>query len=124
MRAPFSALYAGTETPSVAFLFFFRSQKVQVPAALKYGATVVVANAVMAMPSMADPGRIFDFNITLPIITAEFLVLMVFLDRTLFGPVGKALDGKGLHSSTFQHDLRRFPHKIQPKHPLIPLEKS
>merc|ERR1711943_148733 len=41
-----------------------------------------------------EPGKIFDFNLTLPIIASEFLLLMVVLDKTVFGPVGKALDDR------------------------------
>jgi F-type H+-transporting ATPase subunit b len=41
-----------------------------------------------------EPGKIFDFNLTLPIIATEFLLLMVILDKTIFGPVGKALDDR------------------------------
>lgn len=51
-----------------------------------------VANAIMAMPAAADAGKLFDFNLTLPAMAGEFLLLMVFLDKTWFGPVGKVLD--------------------------------
>ena len=55
-----------------------------------------MTNAIVALPSFAgEPGKIFDFNLTLPIIAAEFLLLMVILDKTVFGPVGKALDDRG-----------------------------
>ena len=41
-----------------------------------------VTNALVAMPSMAgEPGKIFDFNLTLPIIATEFLLLMVIWTR-------------------------------------------
>lgn len=33
-----------------------------------------------------------DFNFTLPVMMGEFLLLMVFLDKFWFGPVGKVLD--------------------------------
>merc|ERR1711981_1511553 len=46
----------------------------------------------MAMPASADAGKVFDFNATLPAMAAQFLLLMVFLDKTWFGPVGKVLD--------------------------------
>ena len=36
----------------------------------------------------------FDFDLTLPIIATEFLLLMTILDKTVFGPVGKALDDR------------------------------
>jgi hypothetical protein len=57
-----------------------------------------VANVIMAMPAAAEAGKLFDFNLTLPIMAGEILLLMVFLDKFWFGPVGKvsrsdAVDG-------------------------------
>merc|ERR1719436_1925419 len=46
----------------------------------------------MAMPASADAGKIFDFNATFPAMVTQFLLLMVFLDKTWFGPVGKMVD--------------------------------
>merc|ERR1712039_1164571 len=46
----------------------------------------------MAMPASADAGKIFDFSATLPAMAAQFLLLMVFLDKTWFGPVGEVMD--------------------------------
>merc|ERR1712039_642688 len=46
----------------------------------------------MAMPASADAGKIFDFNATLPAMVAQFLLLMVFLDKTWFDPVGEVMD--------------------------------
>lgn len=46
------------------------------------------------LPAHAEAGKIFDFNLTLPIMTVQFLLLMVFLDKTWFTPVGKALDDR------------------------------
>lgn len=37
---------------------------------------------------------IADFNLTLPIMMGEFLLLMVFLDKAWFGPVGAVLDAR------------------------------
>jgi len=51
-----------------------------------------VANLIMAAPSFAEAGKIFDFNATLPVMAAQFLLLMVFLEKTWFTPVGKVLD--------------------------------
>jgi hypothetical protein len=34
------------------------------------------------------------------------------------------IPGRGLHSSTFQLNLSQFPHKIHPRHPLIPPSTS
>jgi len=67
-------------------------QKVQVPAVVKPAIATVVANVIMAMPALAEPGKLFDFNLTLPVMAGELLLLMVFLDKFWFGPVGKVLD--------------------------------
>jgi hypothetical protein len=53
--------------------------------------TAAVVNAVMAMPAEAA-GKLFDFNLTMPVMAGQFLLLMVFLDKTWFTPVGKVLD--------------------------------
>ena len=57
----------------------------------KPAAALTVANLIAASPALAG-GNIFDFNATLPIMAGQFLLLMVFLDKTWFGPVGKVLD--------------------------------
>jgi F-type H+-transporting ATPase subunit b len=67
---------------------------VQLSAAVKPAATAFVANVLLALPAAAEPGKIFDFNLTLPIMVTEFLLLMVFLDKTWFGPVGKQLEDR------------------------------
>ena len=53
---------------------------------------VAAANALAALPAHAEAGKIFDFGLTMPIMVTEFLILMVFLDKAWFGPVGKILD--------------------------------
>jgi len=67
-------------------------QKVQLPAVVKPAIATVVANVIMAMPAAAEAGKLFDFNLTLPIMAGEILLLMVFLDKAWFGPVGRVLD--------------------------------
>ncbi|GMH33880.1 hypothetical protein BSKO_01714 [Bryopsis sp. KO-2023] len=52
------------------------------------------SNALLAMPALAASGKIFDFNLTLPYMVGQFLVLMVYLDKGWFGPVGKVLDDR------------------------------
>ena len=59
---------------------------------LKPAVLVALTNAIAALPAHADAGKIFDFNLTLPIMTGQFLLLMVFLDKFWFGPVGEVLD--------------------------------
>jgi F-type H+-transporting ATPase subunit b len=50
-------------------------------AAIKPAATAFVANLLMALPAAAEPGKIFDFNATLPIMVVEFLLLMASTPR-------------------------------------------
>ena len=52
---------------------------------------------MLAMPALAEeaakePGKLFDFDVTLPIMAVQFLVLMKFLEASWFNPVGKVLD--------------------------------
>jgi len=61
---------------------------------LKPVVTAAIANLILAAPSLAEAGKIFDFNLTLPIMASEFLLLMVFLEKTWFTPVGKVLDDR------------------------------
>lgn len=69
-------------------------RRTQMPAGIKPAALAAVANALAVLPAHAEAGKIFDFNLTLPIMTVQFLLLMVFLDKTWFTPVGKALDDR------------------------------
>merc|ERR1711937_991705 len=54
--------------------------------------SVLLLNYYMAAPAHSEAGKIFDFNATLPIMAAQFIFLMIFLDKTWFGPVGNILD--------------------------------
>lgn len=64
----------------------------ELPAALKPALLTVASNVLLSLPAHAEAGKIFDFNFTLPVMMGEFLLLMVFLDKFWFGPVGKVLD--------------------------------
>jgi F-type H+-transporting ATPase subunit b len=56
-------------------------------------AAIVAMNVLLTMPALAEEkGKIFDFNLTLPIIAIEFLVLMVALDNIWFKPVAAVMD--------------------------------
>lgn len=60
---------------------------------LKATAAVIAAAAAVAPPAMAiEKAALFDFNLTLPAIAAEFLLLMVALDKIYFTPLGKFMD--------------------------------
>merc|ERR1712224_650694 len=50
-----------------------------------------IANILIALPAHSEAGKIFDFNATLPIMAVQFLILMVFLEKVWFGPVGKVI---------------------------------
>merc|ERR1712216_301407 len=54
----------------------------------------LLANILIIWPAQADAGKIFDFNATLPIVAIQFLLLMVFLEKVWFGPVGKVIDDR------------------------------
>lgn len=59
------------------------------------GAAAAASSLAFAPPSLAaeiEKAALFDFNLTLPIIMAEFLVLMVALDKVYFTPLGKFMD--------------------------------
>lgn len=73
---------------------FLACRRPQLPAGIKPAALAALANALAVLPAHAEAGKIFDFNLTLPIMTVQFLLLMVFLDKTWFTPVGKALDDR------------------------------
>ena len=51
-------------------------------------------NLLLAAPAFAEAGKIFDFNLTLPLMAGQFLVLMVVLDKLVYTPVGKVLDDR------------------------------
>ncbi|XP_061376427.1 ATP synthase subunit b', chloroplastic [Gastrolobium bilobum] len=62
---------------------------------LKLLSLAAVPLAVAAPPSLAEEiekAALFDFNLTLPIIMAEFLLLMVALDKVYFTPLGNFMD--------------------------------
>jgi len=50
----------------------------------------VVANCLMAAPASAG-GALFDFNLTLPIMVGQFVLLVFFLDNVYFKRVAKIL---------------------------------
>ena len=74
-------------------------------------ALVAISNFLMALPAHAEAGKIFDFNLTLPIMAGQFLLLMVFLDKFWFGPVGKVLDER---DGYIREQLQKF--KVGPPH--------
>merc|ERR1719169_170188 len=59
---------------------------------IRKDAASMFLNVAMILP--ANSGKVFDFNATLPIMAAQFILLVVFLDKTWFGPVGEILDAR------------------------------
>ena len=64
---------------------------------------------LLALPAHAEAGKIFDFNLTLPVMVGQFLLLMVFLDKFWFGPVGKVLDERDAKIRTLLGDSKVGP---------------
>eukprot|EP00262_Sarcandra_glabra_P021604 TRINITY_DN922_c0_g1_i1.p1 TRINITY_DN922_c0_g1~~TRINITY_DN922_c0_g1_i1.p1 ORF type:complete len:217 (+),score=37.83 TRINITY_DN922_c0_g1_i1:172-822(+) len=68
---------------------------------LKSTATVTASSTavslIAASPSLAaeiEKAALFDFNLTLPFIMAEFLLLMVALDKIYYTPLGNFMDAR------------------------------
>merc|ERR1712224_1005359 len=59
---------------------------------LRKDGACTIFNVLLVMPAYS--GKVFDFNATLPIMAAQFILLTVFLDKTWFGPVGEVLDAR------------------------------
>merc|ERR1739848_553750 len=56
--------------------------------------TSCLAVILLAQPTNAGTGKLFDFGLTLPSMALQFLLLTFFLDSTWFGPVGKLLNDR------------------------------
>jgi len=68
-----------------------------VPAGAQVMAAAVGINALLADNASAGSGKIFDFGLTMPIQMIQFLLLMVFLDKVVFTPVGKMIDERAVY---------------------------
>ena len=67
----------------------------ELPAALKAAGAAGLANVLAVAPAAAkEAGKIFDFDLTLPLIAGQFLILMVILDKLVYGPVGDVLESR------------------------------
>ncbi|RRT80486.1 hypothetical protein B296_00014102 [Ensete ventricosum] len=63
------------------------------PAAIAAAAAAMVAASPLpALAEQIEKAALFDFNLTLPLIAIEFLLLMVALDKIYFTPLGKFMD--------------------------------
>merc|ERR1712216_801522 len=63
------------------------------------------ANVCIIYPAQAEAGKIFDFNATLPVVAIQFLLLMVFLEKVWFDPVGKVIDDRNHKITTSKESL-------------------
>uniref|UniRef100_A0A1D1Y0B6 ATP synthase subunit b', chloroplastic n=1 Tax=Anthurium amnicola TaxID=1678845 RepID=A0A1D1Y0B6_9ARAE len=75
----------------------FQQLKLAVGAGRAAAAGLVAAAAWGSAPAAAlaaeiEKAALFDFNLTLPAIAAEFLLLMVALDKVYFTPLGRFMD--------------------------------
>ncbi|XP_039130043.1 ATP synthase subunit b', chloroplastic [Dioscorea cayenensis subsp. rotundata] len=64
------------------------------PRTLVLGAASLVASPLPALASEIEKAALFDFNLTLPAIAIEFLLLMIALDKIYFTPLGKFMDSR------------------------------
>merc|ERR1712187_812113 len=55
---------------------------------------LLLMNILTELPAHGGTGKIFDFNATLPAMAIQFLLLMIFLDKNWFGPIGKVIDDR------------------------------
>lgn len=55
-------------------------------------AMLAAASPLPALAEQMEKAALFEFNLTLPIIAIEFLLLMVALDKLYFSPLGKFMD--------------------------------
>ncbi|XP_028779317.1 ATP synthase subunit b', chloroplastic [Neltuma alba] len=82
--------------PKTSLLKISKPQLVSlVPSTLKSLSLLAVSSLAFAPPSLAaeiEKAALFDFNLTLPIVMAEFLLLMVALDKLYFTPLGTFMD--------------------------------
>ena len=69
-----------------------RSLLKQLPGLVATAAAAAAASPLPALAVQIEKAKLFDFNLTLPAITIEFLVLMVALDKLYFSPLGKFMD--------------------------------
>ncbi|KAG0470387.1 hypothetical protein HPP92_016414 [Vanilla planifolia] len=87
---PIRAQLGGEERP---FLHIRRL----LPTILKPAAALATALFLAPLPAMAEEmekAALFDFNLTLPAIALEFLLLMFALDKIYFTPLGKFMDDR------------------------------
>jgi F-type H+-transporting ATPase subunit b len=86
-------------SPVIPKIQTLNSAKLQLPSlSLKHLSLIGAAAAPLLMaplPALAEEvekASLFDFNLTLPIIMGEFLLLMFALDKVYFSPLGNFMD--------------------------------
>ncbi|KAL6907472.1 hypothetical protein ACP4OV_002511 [Aristida adscensionis] len=83
---------SGSSSSSGAGRAWPRALKQQLPRLLATAAAAAAAAPMPALAEQMEKAALFDFNLTLPAIATEFLLLMVALDKLYFTPLGKFMD--------------------------------
>ncbi|XP_047946204.1 ATP synthase subunit b', chloroplastic-like [Salvia hispanica] len=100
MASPRTLITAHKPKPQIQTQPHFSVPKISLPTSLKVKPQHLLAAATAlslshAPPSLAadiEKAALFDFNLTLPIIAAEFLFLMFAMDKLYYSPLGKFMD--------------------------------
>eukprot|EP00472_Partenskyella_glossopodia_P006038 CAMPEP_0197516490 /NCGR_PEP_ID=MMETSP1318-20131121/1364_1 /TAXON_ID=552666 /ORGANISM="Partenskyella glossopodia, Strain RCC365" /LENGTH=268 /DNA_ID=CAMNT_0043065271 /DNA_START=42 /DNA_END=848 /DNA_ORIENTATION=- len=66
--------------------------RIRVGAPLAAAATAGVCNLANVFPAAAAAGKIFDFDMTLPYMATEIMLLSFFLDKLWFKPLGTLIE--------------------------------
>ncbi|KAM7459503.1 hypothetical protein LguiA_036497 [Lonicera macranthoides] len=64
----------------------------QLPTSIAAAVASTMAAPLPLLAEEIEKAQLFDFDLTLPIMMAEFLILMVALDKLYYTPVGKFMD--------------------------------
>ncbi|MEO0946711.1 MAG: F0F1 ATP synthase subunit B' [Cyanobacteria bacterium J06641_5] len=58
---------------------------------------MTIASIVLLATEAKEGGGLFDFDLTLPLMAVQFLILMVVLDKLFYSPIGKAMDDRATY---------------------------
>ena len=57
-------------------------------------ALLLVTAPVAEVAEVAEKGKLFDFDATLPLMAIQFVVLVAVLNKLFYTPLGKVLDDR------------------------------
>lgn len=92
LQIPQISLHRKNNVPSLKQLLRLSSSTLK-SLSLLAATSLALAPTSLAEEEMAK-ASLFDFNLTLPIIMVEFLLLMFTLDKIYFTPLGKVMDDR------------------------------